>query len=249
VISFEDNTKYWPGWNYGNQGFGLADDDLDVIGNPNFTGGTVEINDKGFLSKITIQQKSENNPWYGLLSPGDLFINSNARDKDSWDYMVDLTSWTVSGANTPDPGEGYYNLYSISAPLGNKNYNPGYILSGSDNTGGWSGYVIRDGHPVAWGGDRTDTGMEVGFSGWHDKYDEFWTFIFPQEAIYLGDQFTIAWQPNCANDVLFEKMANPVPEPATLLLFGSGILGLAGILRKSRKEDDEPKNEGNTLAL
>jgi len=31
---------------------------------------------------------------------------------------------------------------------------------------------------------------------------------------------TIAWQPNCANDVIYETIA--VPEPATLLLLVSG---------------------------
>jgi hypothetical protein len=240
-ISFGDSSVFWPGWNRGNSGYGYEDDKLDTIGDPNFVGGTVQVNQQGYLTSIVIQQNSQNDSSYNVLSPGDLFINSNyARNGDVWNYVIDLTSWSESRANNPDPGEGYYKIYSISAPYGDSSYNQGYILSGSDNTGGWSGYIIRDGHPVAWdwGGPEPETEMKAHFSGWHDKYNESWTFIFPNPDIQLGSLFTIGWQTNCANDVLFEKIANPnpVPEPATLLLVGSGLIGLTWFLRRSRRK-------------
>jgi hypothetical protein len=55
---------------------------------------------------------------------------------------------------------------------------------------------------------------------------------------FLGhniDNFTAHFTMQCGNDNLMGSTA-PVPEPATLLLFGTGLIGLAGIGRKRFKK-------------
>jgi hypothetical protein len=47
----------------------------------------------------------------------------------------------------------------------------------------------------------------------------------------LGDQIGVHWaSATCANDYINGTV--PVPEPATMLLLGSGLIGLAGYGRK-----------------
>ncbi|MBC2742956.1 MAG: PEP-CTERM sorting domain-containing protein [Desulfosarcina sp.] len=47
----------------------------------------------------------------------------------------------------------------------------------------------------------------------------------------FSDGAIIHWTMSCGNDVL-EHRAAPVPEPATMLLLGIGLIGLAGVSRK-----------------
>ena len=50
----------------------------------------------------------------------------------------------------------------------------------------------------------------------------------------VTDAFGFHWGMTCANDVI--EGAAPVPEPATMLLLGTGLIGLAGLGRRKFKK-------------
>jgi hypothetical protein len=235
TINFGDTNRYWPGWQsnlagtYGAsyQTFDNTLNSTDHYGTPDILGGTAIINN-GSLTNLTFNVKNTNagvlwgpsSPGVPYLMPADLFIDTN--DDRIWDYVVNLI-----GSNN-DVGD--YGLYPISQPLN--------ATSGYDKSTGFFWSDRRYGHPIG----ETVTGAQahtynVTFGGWVDPgvgNTATVTFDFTQGGIPLvGSEFAIGWTVNCANDVIYEELNHQVPEPANLLLLGLGLIGLAGIGRKS----------------
>ncbi len=217
-VSFGDGTKYWQG--YAN---GTVDDTRDTIGTPDLRGGTATFDDAtGNLTGVSIDYTGTFSPvasGNARVIPGDLFLDVGS--DGHWDYVVKL----VSGSQTPVANYASLSILDVSAIA-----SPTYLMSGSDNTGYWAGYGIRDRHPYAWngGGTAAGTGSLSGFN----QLASGGTLDFDLGiGLPMGAKLTLAFAPSCANDVLIEAVSPPVPEPTGALVFG---VGLAAVTRGQR---------------
>jgi hypothetical protein len=222
TVSFGDSVHYWPG-----HANGTSDDAKDTIGTPDLLGGRA-IFTGGRLTSIEIDYTGRFSPSplgrNGSVIPGDLFINDLC--DDDWDYVMKLVSSSQMPAD-----------YAAAAILDLDGEAAAYRWTGSDNTGHWSGFGIRDRHPYAWkgGGTQIDTGSLTGV----DLYTGgFHTLVFNLgRGLQLSDTFCIGFGPSCANDVIFERIHAPVPEPSAALLFAASLLLAARGVRPGARSE------------
>lgn len=217
-VAFGDTHRYWAGYQNG-----TGDDARDTIGTPDFLGGVADFGAAGLLTSIRFDYTGRftlTGSGNGRVIPGDLFIDAGS-DGD-WDYVVKL----VSGAHTPVASYASLSILDVSGEPA------AYLMSGSDNTGYWRGWGIRDRHPYAWdgGGSAVGTGSLAPF----DQSAAGGSLFFSLGAgLDVGANVTIALAPNCANDVLREKISAPVPEPTAALVFGVGLFVAARARKRS----------------
>lgn len=211
-VSFGDSTHYWDG--YANL---TSDDAKDTIGTPDLFGGTAEI-DGGLLTSVTIDYRgpfSLTASGRGSVVPGDLFIDAGA-DGD-WDYVVKI----IATPHTQVTDLAHLQILDVSGEA------ESYLMSGSDDTGHFRGFLIRDRHPYAWNGGGAVVGsasltmpslLATGTQS---------LGIDLGAGVGIGGEAILAFAPSCANDVIFERISAPVPEPGAALVFAAGLFVVA----------------------
>ncbi len=214
ILPWTDTKTVWPDW-----GGTSGEDSLDTIGQPQITGGAVVINDAGFIKSVSY---NFNNPpgWtFSRMEPGDLFLDTNA--DGTWDYVLSRYNTRSNSDNT--------NKYIPSTPptLYGWTSSSSYLVTGSDNSGYWSGYNIRNNHPFAATGLLDSLGVGSLTGGYSNSSPV--TYTLPENVVKFTGVLTFGFTENCANDVVLESV---IPEPSSLLLMGTGILGLGLLGRR-----------------
>jgi len=207
TFTFNDHWINWPGYDFG--------DNADVHGGGPHVEQMVITTDSNNIYLQSIQVLFAPNT--ERLTYDSLFINSfnentNSSSWDDWDYFVHAggnhsynPAWVAGNL----PGNG---LYHVKQQPGGYNYTT-TTRSRVGNPNGIDADSLND--------------MDLNFSP--SYANDILTYDLSSYDINVSDGFFMAYAPWCANDVM------GTPEPATMLLFGTGLIGLVGIGRRKMR--------------
>ncbi len=217
----QENDEVEPGMSHGQdwdlEGFFLNGTQLSLVGGYNFKDGYKNTSSGDIFIDV------DGDAVYGYL-PGDTDGNLTVNKTYGYDYVLDL-DWQASRYNvwkideTTEVETAYYKENQGSSP--------------------WR-YVVSDGTPILtdvefeYNAGTTSYDDEFGDRGEHNELIVDLRFLL--DDLELDEvEFIAHYTMGCGNDNLMGKGVIPNPEPATMLLLGFGLIGIAGLYRKKQK--------------
>ena len=143
--------------------------------------------------------------------PGDFALDVNG--DGTYDYAIDFS---ISGATAS------FSLYDVTSWKDSDYFSTANPFEMFEMKEGTEAFAFAGAFGSGEYANNIDGGTSYVLEG---------SFSLSLLDAYTGNDIGIHWTMECGNDYLNQTSA-PVPEPATMLLFGCGLIGLATVGRK-----------------